>query len=105
MLANGCADTGSSNNLCLVQLADKFKAKVVSVPGRSYSYEDASGNQLTIVGDADVFIQLPSETVKRKLHMLVMTSWAHNTLIFWDLHPHRLGDYTCFLPHPRSRGD
>ena len=40
--ARGCADTGSSANFCPEQLAVKLKANIVIIPGRSYSYKDAT---------------------------------------------------------------
>ena len=55
-----------------------------------------------VVGESDIYIQFPSETSERKLHVLVTKSWTHDTIIIGI---HTLGEWgsikaSFLLPGP-----
>ena len=68
--ARGCADSGTSANLCPVALCSQYSIKVESTFGWSYNFKDASANQLCVVGESTLFLQLPEETKSWYLRVL-----------------------------------
>ena len=81
LTARACADTGSTNNFCGESLESRVIAKISTFPGRSYNYRDATGNPILIIGEANLFVTLPSENKKRLLHVLVTSIWDNNTIL------------------------